>query len=461
MQLKLSQVFRWEKDFSKYFLRLAVPIILQNLVASSLFIVDNIMVGRMGKFELAAVTQANQWAFLFQLFVFGVASGGSVLVAQYWGKKDIDKVRNVMGVAFLSAAGIIMIFALPAIFFPKFILSIYSQDPKVIELGAQYLSIVGFGYIISGLNAVFSMMVKSTEQVVLPMITSICAIVTNTLLNYTLIFGNFGMPALGVRGAAIATVCAAAVDFVLLVGGAYLLRLPVATTFRKMMPPDFSFIKRFFKIAVPVVLNEGLWALGMSMYSVVYGRMGTDTVASMSIYGTIDKLLYIMVVGIVHACAIVVGMHVGKGEKDKAFLYAGRALFAGFCVTAASGLILFFTRGSIVTIFNVPDHVRLTAAVLLGYASFQVIVRAFCWIGVVGVMRAGGDAVYCMRLDVSCVWLVGVPLVCFAGLIMKLPIEYVLLFAFVEEYARLIIGARRLWSRKWIKNVTVEAVKEG
>lgn len=448
-----KKLFHWEPEFTRMVVRLAIPIAIQSLVAALMHIVDNVMIGQLGELEMASVTQANRVTFLFQLTMFGVVGGASVFSAQFWGKKDIAGIRRVLGLALMAAGSIALLFALPGIFMPEQVMGLLLKDKTAAQMGARYLRIVAIGYLFQAVSQVYAAVQKSTEQVRLPMAASIVAIVTNTLLNVVLIFGKLGFPKLGVEGAALATIIGSALELIMVVVGGYLRKMATAARPSELRVPSQEFVRRYFKVALPVMLNEGFWALGILMYSVVYGHMGNDTVAAVSIYNNVEQLAAVVLRGMTHACAVIVGMSIGAEREDEAQLHAGRMLLGSMAFAQITGLIVILCSSPIVAMFNVMPSTAASARQLIQLYG------CFIWLGaantvlIVGIMRAGGDVKFSMWLDAGLVWALGVPLVALGGLVFQWPITYVYLLTQVENLAKVVIGLWRLRSRRWINNL--------
>ncbi|MEG0766129.1 MAG: MATE family efflux transporter, partial [Clostridia bacterium] len=234
MPYTLRKLFRWESSLVASFFQLAIPIVIQSLVMASLHIIDNVMIGQLGEMEMAAVTQANRLTFLFQLTIFGLSGATSTFVSQYWGKRDIGSIRQVQGLSLIVSGAIAILFMVLSIGFPLFVMRKFLREAPAIAMGAQYLQIVGVGYLFQALTQTYATVQKSTEQPRLPMIASIIAILTNTVLNYAFIFGRLGAPRLGIQGGAMATTIATGVEFLIVCLYGYRKKLASAAKLREL-----------------------------------------------------------------------------------------------------------------------------------------------------------------------------------------------------------------------------------
>ncbi len=461
MKESTRKIFIWEKDFSRQMLRIALPMALQNLVSASAHIVDGLMVSGLGDAHYAAVTQAGRYSFLFQLFLFGAASGTSIFISQFWGKQDVSGIRKVMSICLRITVGLALLFLLGGLLLPLQIASLFLQEGESQALAAEYLKWVGLNYLFCGIDIVFSNTLRATGKPTVAMAAGIMGILTNTVCNWVLIYGRLGMPALGVKGAAIATVLAAGVSMLVNVSYTYLKHQPGAIRPREMKMPERRFALDYIKRVLPVVANEGLWSLGITIYAVFYGMRGDTAVNAIGIHGNVDQLMTVLLFGLVNATAIMIGVAIGAGQREKAIQTSRRMLFAVECLSVVTGVGLIFLRHPILGLFSKlsPETIASAARILL-IAGCMMPFRFFNTINIVGVLRAGGDTIYSMVLDAGSVWVIGVPAVALATLALGLPIEGIFLFSYLEEMVKLGVGLPRFLSGKWINDLTVIGAKE-
>ena len=451
----LNSCYRWDSLFVRRVLTITLPIILQNLISSSLQIVDGLMVSGLGDISYAAVVQANRFSFLFLLFCFGVSSGGAIFMSQFWGANDIRRMRQSLGVSLLWIGVVSLLFFLAAILFPGFIIGLFLPQGESAVIAKVYLRWVAPAYLFQGINMIYASCLKSGEKTHIPLVSSSIGIVLNTFLNYCLIYGNFGLPAMGVKGAALATCISAATTLILTLAMAYGMHLPAGARLKDMIGADRAFLKRHAKTTLPVVFNEGLWALGVTMYGIYYGHMGDTAVAAMGVVSSIDNLLWIFIFGMMHATAIICGKEIGAGQPQQAYLYAKRMIAAAMLTAIILGVVLALIRYPMLSLFSgLSEPVIQTAALVLLIESFTMWFRAFNAVNVVGVLRSGGDTVFSMKLDVGAMWLIGVPLCALATFVLKLPVELVYLCTMAEEAVKMVIGIPHFTSRKWIQDLT-------
>lgn len=445
-----------DKEFYKKLISIALPISLQNLISSSLNMVDTVMIGQLGETSIAAVGIANQVFFFFVLLLFGLNSGSAIFISQFWGKRDILNIRRVLGFAVISGVLISSIFTLSALFIPREILSLFTKDSSVIELGSQYLVIICFSYIITAITFSYSFASRSIGKAKLPMIVSAISLGLNTLLNYLLIFGNFGFPELGVKGAAIATLIARSVELVLLLSVIYSKGFVLDAKIKEMIDLSKSFISKILKTTTPVILNEAFWSLGIITYSAVYGRMSTEAFASVQISNTVQQVFMVVSMGVGNACAVMIGNSIGAKEEDLAVDYAKKFSFITPIIGITIGILIVAFSPIILRFFDVSYIVRANVEkILIVFAIFMAF-KVFNTTLIIGVLRGGGDTTFSLFLEAGSVWIVGVPLAIIGGHFLNLPVYWVVALVSLEEFVKALVGIPRIISKKWIRNVIEE-----
>lgn len=435
--------------FYKTLFVIALPIVAQNFLQSLVNIIDTIMVGQLGAVEIAAVGLGNQVFFLLIMILFGVGSGGSIFIAQYWGKKDTKGIQRTLGITLVFSLALSILFTLAATIFPSQIMGLYSKDPIVIATGAEYLRVSAFCYIPMSLSFSFSLALRSTEQVKLPLYATIASLFINASLNYVFIF----ILKLGVQGAALATVIARLAEFIILFSVAYRKKLVVAARFAELFSYSQSDMARYLKIAFPVIVNELLWSLGITMQNIIMARASTEAIAAFNITGTVSQLTWVFFIGVGNAAAIIIGKKIGEHNEAEARSYANR--FGWFMPLTAVGfsLLLIPISKLLPVFFNVEPLILQQAALMLMVLMFTYPVKSFNMCMIVGVCRSGGDTVYSAVVDSTFLWLIGVPLGALAAFALKLD-PWLIYAAFMsEEILKAGANYLRLRSGKWLNNV--------
>lgn len=442
-----------DKKFLKKAFRLALPIACQNFILSSLNLIDNIVIGGLGETAIASVGLANQYFFLLNLLLFGVVSGSSIFTAQYWGKKDMPNIKRILGLSLVTAIIFSSIFMFIGLLFPQSIIGIFSKDINVINMGGKYLRISSLGYVITSVTFAYSFSLRSTGYVKTPMIVSSIALAINTALNYILVYGIGSFRGLGVNGSAIATLVARCVELSLMLAVVYCKKYPIAATLKELLDLSSSFIRNFFKVTIPVILNESIWALGVTVYAAVYAHMGTKVIASTNIVSTIERIAMVLFMGFGNAASVMIGNKIGEKDEKAAFEYGMRFIIMSPILGMLIGVLIYTGAPLILSLYNVSPDVHNYSKGILHVMAFFLWVKIFNYTNVVGILRSGGDTKFCLFLDVGGMWLVGVPLVALTGLFFHLPIQQVYIFVYMEEVAKFIVGLPRIASKKWINNL--------
>jgi putative MATE family efflux protein len=433
---------------------IAMPIALQNFITSSLNMVDTVMIGQLGPVAIAAVGLANQVFFLFNLFLFGINSGAAIFTAQFWGERDVPNIRRILGIALLSAGSVALAFTLVALLLPETVLGLFSADPEVIALGSQYLRIIALSFLINAISFGYAFVLRSTGRVMVPMLASMLAFGLNTVLNYLLIYGKYGFPRLEVAGSAIATVIARVVELLVILSVVYGKRLVPAASLTDLFSFTRQFAWRFYQTTVPVILNESLWALGVTMFTVVYARIGTSTLAAVNIAATTERVAMVLFFGMANACAVIVGSKIGADEERTALEYAKRFSLLGPLAGVLIAALVIGAIGPILNLYRVPADVAGLARRIMTIFALTMPVRIFNLTIIVGILRSGGDTKFSLFLDTAGLWLLAVPLAFLAGLVWRLPADWVYALVTLEEFFKLFVGIWRLHSGRWINNLT-------
>ena len=450
----ISLGYKKNLDFYKLLITISIPIVIQNLISSSLNLVDNVMIGQLGETYIAATGLANQIYFIMTLILFGGNSGISIYIAQYWGKKETDKIKSVLSIGLIFALFVSTIFFIIGFVFPTQTLALMSKDTAVVSLGASYMRIVSLSYIITAISFAFGFSSRSVGHPKLPMTAAVVSLMINTVLNYILIFGKFGFPVMGIEGAAIATLIARVVEFIIIIGGIYKTIPVLAVSFKNFFTISSDLVKKVGKTAFPVILNEGFWSLGMTAYALVYARIGTEAVAAVMITNTVNNLFMVVGFGLGNASSVMLGNTLGAGEIDKAIDYNKKflalSIIGGVIV---GGLIMAIGPFLIRNLYQLtPESYDITLKTLFILALFMSF-KFYNTIIVIGTLRSGGDTVYSMAMEITSVWLIGVPLAALGGFVFKLPVYWVVAMVNIEEVFKVLIGLPRLLSNKWAKRL--------
>lgn len=448
-----------DKSFYKMFFALALSLALQNLLVYSVNMMDTVMLGRYSQNAMSGVSLCNQVQFLLQMLVVGAGEGAVVLGAQYWGKNKLEPIPHIIGAALRFGGAMAVAMFLVVLFAPEQLLGLLSNEPLVIAEGVAYFRIICYSYIVFTVTNILVASLRSIGIVNIGYIISFSTLCINVCLNYLLIYGNFGFPELGVKGAAVATAIAAFVSMAINVGYTYLNRHCGALKLHDFIKlPSVAFIRDYFKKVIPVVVNEGLWSLGITTYAIFHGMYSDAAISAIAVYNNLDQLMTVMVFGVVNATSIMIGNAIGEDDREKARLTAFRMLFAIEVLSLFTGTMLITLRNPLLSVYGsisaLSAEALEKASVITLIAGCFMPIRFFNSLNIVGVLRAGGDTIFSMVLDAGSVWVFGVPCVAIAATVLHLPIEGVYAASLVEEFFKMAFGLPRFLSGKWIHNLT-------
>ncbi len=446
--------FLRDKTFLRAMLWLALPVAFQQLIQALLNMLDVLMVTHLGEASIAATGLANQIFFLMILFLFGISSGMAIFTAQFWGRRDTEQIRHVLGICLTIALSVGALFSFAAVCLPERLMGFYTQDPEVIRLGSEYLRIVGLSYVFTAITVSYSSVLRSITQVALPMIVALLALALKTVIAYLLIFGVAGLPALGVRGAALGTCVGRVFETTLLLVLVYVRKTHLAANPISFFRFDRPFLFKVLKTSMPAALNEVMWSTGITVYTAVYAHIGTDAIAAVNINATLEDLMFVLFIGLGNACSVMVGNKIGEGGKELVFEYGRRFLILGVAAGILAGGMVFSLREPVLRWL---PPISLAAAnnlrgLMLVYALSSWL-KIFNFMLFIGALRAGGDTRYAMFTELFSIWTIGVPSALIGGFVLHLPVYGVYAMVLLEEAAKAVIVFRRFLSRKWIHDL--------
>lgn len=457
----MFQFLRREPGFYKRLLQLSLPMILQNLITFSLGLIDTFMVSRLGNAEMAAVTTANVPVFLLTSIVFGFQSGLGILVSQYWGKGDEKSVSRALGVSALLGSAVTLILALLFFCFPVSIMDCLSNRHDLSLLGGPYLRVIGFSYVFNMLSSLYVSVQRSVENPAFGMKLFGFSTILNTGLNYLLIFGRGGFPALGVAGAAIATLLARVSEFLICAVCALRSRtipLELGLFFR----PGLDMTRRFVKYASPVVLSETAWGLGNSLVTVILGYTAhsVEMLAANAVIGNLNRLFLVVCFGLGAATGVLVGKAIGEGRSREQVMALSRSLLL-FAVLVGGGIavcalilvpVLFVPV--IFPLFKLYGESAAIAAAMAATGFASIPLHAYAISAVTGVLRSGGDVNWATALDLLPQWFVALPVTALFALVFKLGCWPIAIAMQLESCLKVPLCAWRIRDGKWIHDVT-------
>jgi putative MATE family efflux protein len=442
------------KSFYKLVFALVIPMALQNLINVGVSSADVIMLGKVGETALSASSLAGQVQFIMTLIFFGLTSGACVLTAQYWGKRDIRTIEKVLGIAMRIALMVSVIFTVAVLTFPTQIMRIFSSEEDVILEGVQYLRIIAFSYILVAITMIYLNIMRSVERVIVSTVVYLISLVVNVILNAVFIFGLIGFEPMGIRGAALATLIARMIEFLIVFIYAKKMNRTIEFHMKDLFIHDKVLMKDFLKYAIPVMLNELLWGAGTSANAAIIGHLGKSVVAANSVTQVTRQLAMVVAFGLANATAITLGKAIGEHREELAKIYAKRFVRLTI-ILGIIGAIVILTVSQIVKVhLSLSVDARSYLNVMTIVMSYFALAQAYNTTMVVGVFRAGGDTNFGLILDMSTMWGCSILFGWLAAFYWKWPIPLVYIIIMSDEIIKLPLTTLRYKSYKWVRNVT-------
>ena len=441
------------KTFFRSVCSLAIPAALQSILQASFSIVDQIMIGQLGSVSVAGVGLAGKFSSIYSVIVSAVGAVAGIMIAQYIGQQNRREIRRSFYLNLALAAGIALLFTVPCIVFPEQIMGFYTKDTRTLTAAAEYLAIIAGTFLPAAGATLLSTLFRCMEKAKLPLYGGIAAALLNTGLNYLLIFGKAGFPSMGAKGAGIATLISQLANVLILL----LLLIRHSEYLRKdrSSAADASVFhwKQYLSILLPILVCEFVWSLGENVYAAIYGRLGTESTAAMTLINPIQSLMIGALCGLSQAAGVIIGKRLGNKEYEEAYTASKLLILYGFIGSAVLSLVIVAAAPYYVRIYAVEDSVRqLTRQILTAYALIAPFKVQNMILGG-GIIRSGGKTNYVMVIDLIGTWGLGVPLGLFAAFVLHLSIPYVYFILSLEECFRFAISLVVLRRKKWMRSL--------
>ncbi|MFR0800182.1 MAG: MATE family efflux transporter [Suilimivivens sp.] len=443
------------KQFLLYALKLAFPIMIQNLISTLVNSADTIMLGYVSQTAMAASSLANQYTFVLFCFYYGLGIGTSVLCAQYFGKGDKQTVERIIGLAARVAILISLLFFVFSFFAPEAIMKIFTDSPQTIKEGAAYLKVLSFSFVFMGFSQVFVSALRSVGKIVFPSALYVVSLLVNVMMNAAFIFGLFGLPRLGVVGVALGTVSARAVEVILCFvysAAGKDIKFRLKNLFRR----SGVLFKDFLKISAPSVVNDLMWGMAATTCTAILGHIGDDMVAANAVAVMVVNMGAIVCRGFSNATTIIVSQTLGENRMEDTKVYAKRILWLTVIVSLLGCCVILAIRPFMVQFYR--DKLTETAIYYLGIimimTTWRLVGEGINTCLICGCFRGGGDAKFGMVVDTVFMWGVSVPLMAIAAYVLKLPPVWVYFVMTLDEFEKMPVVFAHYFKFKWMKNIT-------
>ncbi len=445
-----------DKAFYKRLFILAVPIALQNIISFAVGLTDNIMVGSLGEVAISGVYLCNQIQVILQMLVSGIGAALIVLAAQYWGRHDKDSVKSIIGIALKFAAVFAVIFFILVFFFTREFLGLFTNETVVIEEAVKYARVICFSYLLFCISNVLNASLRCIGTVKVGLYLSLLCFFLNVGLNWVFIFGKLGAPAMGVKGAAVATLISRILEFSCFILYIRFKDKKLSLRFHELLNTNLVLVKDFFRYGFPVIMGDVFWGINMAVQGGIVGRLGADSIAAVSIANTIYSIFCVGVYGISSASAIIIGNAAGEGDLNKIKAYSKKLQVVFIAGGIVTGLLLYLAKDYVLLVYNVSASTIDIASTLLTVLSITVIGTAYQMSTLTGIVRAGGATHFVLINDLIFVWLIVIPLSMFMAFVIGAPTWIVFLCLKCDQILKCAVAVVKVNRYDWVKKLTKE-----
>lgn len=456
-----SSIFVRSPAFYRRVLMVALPVAFQQLITVGVNMMDTIMLGELGELPLSGSALATQVFNLFHFMCMGMGMGASVLTARFWGAKDLPNLRRSITILYRFCLGIASVFTMLALAFPAGLMRLFTEDPAIIREGTAYFQVFWPCFLLYGFSMTTTLVLRSSRQMRVPMLSSIGAFFLNIFFNWVFIFGKLGMPRLEIRGAALGTLISRLFEAAVICGYFWAKDKKIAYRPRNFFDNCRALLPEYVRIGLPVLISDTLLGLGNSMVSVVMGHMGAAFVAANSITSVTQQLSTVFTSGVGQAASILTGNTLGEGRVEQARSQGYTFAAMGAAIGAVCSCIIWLISEPVIGSYNIAPETREIAMQLMHSVAMMTFFLCLNSILTKGVLRGGGDTRFLMVADVFFLWVVSVPLGAAAGLIWHLPAFWVNFCLKCDNLIKAVLSLARLRSGKWIKRISVSAEAPG
>ena len=441
------------KELYKKMAVIAVPVALQQLITVGINLMDTIMLSSMGDAQLSASSLAGQFITLFQIFCMGIGMGASVLTSRFWGMKDSNSLKKAITIMLRFLLVFAGVFTAATIISPSLIMRIYTNEQPLIDYGIIYLRWLIPTYICMGLSLTCTIVLRTVGQTLVPLICSVCAFFVNVFSNWVFIFGHLGAPRMEIGGAALGTLIARIFELCFICGYFFFIDKRIRYRLRDFFMNTRDLVREYFRVSIPVLISDGLLALGNNAVAMVMGRIGEAFVAANSVTVVVQQLSSVMITGISNASGIITGHTMGEGDYEKAQKQGYTFLILGFLIGCVAALIILILRSPIINYYDISAEAKSIADDLMDAIIIIVIFQSMNSILTKGVLRAGGDTKFLMMGDILFLWVASIPLGALAGLVFHWSSFWIYTLLKIDQIIKCVWCYFRLRSGKWLKKI--------
>jgi putative MATE family efflux protein len=459
MQAACNRYFIFERSFLRNVLAIAIPIALQNMISFGVALMDSVMLGKFGDVAIAAVSVGNQPFSILMSVGFGLSSGGSVLIAQYWGRKDMASIRTVMRMSMQIVTVSALAIMVACLLFPVQICSLFNSDPDVVRTAVSYLTLVAFSYLPYSIANNYMMSLRAVEKVKVSTAIYGVSFFVNVFFNYVFIFGKLGAPRMEVRGAAVGTVLARCSELLMVLLYMYGKENLVKFRLHHCRTLDVSLARQYVHHSLPVLGNELLWGLGFSLTTLIIGRISSVFLAANSIASVLNQFAFVSIIGVANAAAVLTGRTIGEGDHPRAQRVANTLMLLSLGMGLFNCMLVLAVRPWFLMLYNVTPETADAAWTILSVLAALQLVIGIDITCIVGILRGGGDTRTAFLYDCGALWLVSIPIGVLGGLVLGWPVPLVYACLKLDSPIKAVLSFFRIRSGLWIRSVTAQPCK--
>lgn len=447
-------MFVKEKTFYKNFFLLCIPLVLQNMISLGVNLADNIMLGKYAEASLSGVTAVNQIQFVYQNLLMGIGDGMVILASQYWGQKKIGEIKKISAVAMRMGLVMMALLFVVVSLFPTQMVGLFTTDPEIIAEGVAYIRVIRFTYPFFCLTTLLLATLRVTEVVRIALVLSVSTLCINCGINWLLIYGRFGLPRLGVTGAAVGTLTARIAEFILLL--VFLKRKEMFLHLRvsDYLHLDRILLKDYFKVSLPIIFLQSLWGVNTAMQTAILGHLSSSAIAANSMASNLYLMVKTMAVGAASTTNVIIGKAIGEGDGKKVRRYANTMQLMFVCLGVTAGLCLLGLTEPVLSLYSFsPESRRLARSflhilcVVMAFMCYQMPVNS-------GIIKGGGDTRYILKLDLISIWGIVIPLSFFVSFVLKASPEIVVICLNLDQIFKCVPAWIKVNYGHWMKKLT-------
>lgn len=443
-----------DKYFYKTFFSLFSVVALQNIIVFSVNLADSIMLGTYSEAAMSGVSLANQIQFLLQMFVNGAANGLVVIASQYWGKKHLEPIKKVFSAAFLMGVAMSAVLMAAVLISPEGILGILSDETEIVLMGAEYIKIMAFSYIIFAVTQILIALMRSVEAVRIGFYTSVLALIFNVSLNYCLIFGRLGFPEMGVQGAAVATLISRVAELAATLIYVFLIDKRLSLNIRDILSLEKAYFKDYIKAGLPLIGSGGSWGVAMTVQTAIIGRLGAACIGANAVTAPVFQVVSVLYTSSSNASSVLIGKTVGENDIPRVKRYAKKLQILYIIIGLVSCALLLLLRDAIISVYDVTPETAALAATFINILAVTVIGSSYEAPALCGIVSGGGDTKFVFKNDIIFMWCMVLPLSFLSAFVFSWPVPVTFFILKSDQLTKCLVAVVKVNRYKWIRTLT-------